>query len=165
MPKVREHVSKWYGMIATVFGAGAFPKMPGTIGTAAALCAFLLIGVSSVFLILPLAVIGTISADRYAKEVGEEDPGEIVIDEVTGYFVSVWALSLDFAIVAFFLFRVVDIIKPFPVRKMEKLPGGVGIMADDICGGIMVNVMLRVLAWLFFSGGLAELYKFFGAGG
>jgi phosphatidylglycerophosphatase A len=60
------------------------------------------------------------------------------------------------------MFRVVDIIKPFPVRNMEKLPGGFGIMADDVCGGIMVNALLRALEWLFFNGGFAAVFKFFG---
>jgi phosphatidylglycerophosphatase A len=160
--KVNEHLSKWYGVIATVFGVGAVPRMPGTAGTAVAMVIFLLAGGPGVFLILAVAAIGTIAADRYAKAAGAEDPGEVVIDEVAGYFVSVWGLGPNFALVAFFLFRVVDIIKPFPVRNMEKLPGGFGIMADDICGGIMVNVLLRVLEWLFFDGGFSVVFKFFG---
>jgi phosphatidylglycerophosphatase A len=155
---------KWYGMIATLFGIGSFPKMPGTAGTAAALFVLLLTGTPNIFLILTLSVVGAIAADRYAKEAGAEDPGEVVVDEAAGYFVSMWGLRLDFAIAAFFLFRVVDIIKPFPVREMEKLPGGVGIMADDICGGVMVNLILRLLNWLFFYGGFAAVFEFFGIG-
>jgi phosphatidylglycerophosphatase A len=149
-------------MTATVFGVGMFPHMPGTAGTAVGMVIFLLTGEAVMFLILPVAVIGAIASDRYAREIGAEDPGEIVIDEVAGYFASVWGLGPDFALVAFFMFRLVDIIKPFPVRNMEKLPGGVGIMADDICGGVMVNALLRILQWLFFSGGFAEVFRFFG---
>jgi phosphatidylglycerophosphatase A len=136
--------------------------MPGTAGTAVALIVFLLTGAPGMFTILAVAAIGAIAAGRYAKEAGAEDPGEVVIDEVAGYFVSVWGLGPDFAVVAFFLFRIVDIIKPFPVRSMEKLPGGIGIMADDICGGIMVNAMLRGLHWLFFSGEISAVFKYFG---
>jgi phosphatidylglycerophosphatase A len=160
--KENKHLSRWYGMAATVFGVGTFPQMPGTAGTAVAMVIFLLTGEAGMLLILTVIVIGVIAADRYAKALGEEDPGEVVIDEVAGYFVSVWGLGPNFALVAFFLFRVVDILKPFPVRNMEKLPGGVGIMADDVCGGIIVNMLLRVLEWLFFNGGFTVVFKFFG---
>ncbi|MDR2780193.1 MAG: phosphatidylglycerophosphatase A [Synergistaceae bacterium] len=159
---MKEPLSKWYGVAATVFGVGMFPQMPGTAGTAVAMVIYLLTGESNILLILSVTALGVISADRYAKAIGAEDPGEVVIDEVAGYFVSVWGLGLRFALVAFFLFRVVDIIKPFPVRNMEKLPGGFGIMADDICGGIIVNVLLRFLEWFFFSGGFAAVFKFLG---
>ena len=162
MKKENKHLSKWYGMTATIFGVGTFPQMPGTAGTAVAMVIFLLTGKTGMLLIMSVIVIGVIAADKYARALGAEDPGEVVIDEAAGYFVSVWGLGPNFALVAFFMFRVVDIIKPFPVRNMEKLPGGFGIMADDVCGGIIVNVLLRVLEWLFFNGGFAAVFKFFG---
>jgi len=138
--------------------------MPGTLGSAAALLFFLLTGYNSIPLIIIIAVTGAIAADKYARAVSRDDPGEVVIDEVAGFFVSLWGLGRDFAIVGFFLFRIVDIVKPFPVRQMEKLPGGIGIMADDICGGIMVNLILRALGWLFFADGLETAFRFFGVG-
>jgi phosphatidylglycerophosphatase A len=151
-------------MTATVLGIGTFSRMPGTLGSAAALLFFQLTGYNSIPLIIAIAVIGTIAADRYARAVSRDDPGEVVIDEVAGFFISVWGLGRNFGLVGFFLFRIVDIVKPFPVRQMERLPGGIGIMADDICGGIMVNLILRALEWLFLLGGLEEVYRFFGNG-
>lgn len=145
-------------MIATVFGIGYIGKMPGTLGTlAAALLSFIVGGIHYAAVIATI-VIGTIAADRYSKEIGKEDPSEVVIDEVAGYWVAMLGLDASFGVVAFFLFRVIDIFKPFPVNKLERLPGGVGIMADDICGGMIVNMLLRATHWLFFEGGI-ELIK------
>jgi phosphatidylglycerophosphatase A len=158
------HTRSWYGIVSTVFGIGTFSGMPGTLGTAAAMAAFLLTGYNSVLLIIFVAVVGTIAAGKYASATSKDDPGEVVIDEVAGYFVSVWGFGKDFAIVGFFLFRIVDIVKPFPVRQLERLPGGVGIMADDLCGGVMVNLLLRALRWLFFGGGLESVFRFIGLG-
>ena len=158
------HTRTWYGMTATVMGVGTLSRMPGTLGTAVALLVFLLTGYNSMPLIILIVAAGTVAANRYAREVSRDDPGEIVIDEVAGFFVSVWGLGRNFGIVGFFLFRIIDIVKPFPVRQLEKLPGGIGIMADDICGGIMVNVILRALGWLFLAGGLETVFKFFGVG-
>ena len=151
-------------MVATVLGIGTFSAMPGTLGTAAATAVFLLTGWNNILLIITVTVVGTIAAGRYAYATSSDDPGEVVIDEVAGFFVSVWGLGRNFAIVGFFLFRIIDIVKPFPVRQMERLPGGIGIMADDICGGVMVNILLRAMEWLFFAGGAETVYKFLGIG-
>ena len=156
------HTRTWYGMTATVMGVGTLSKMPGTLGTAVALLVFLLTGYDSIPLIILIVLAGTAAAGKYACAVSRDDPSEVVIDEVAGFFVSVWGLGRNFGIVGFFLFRIVDIVKPFPVRQMEKLPGGIGIMADDVCGGVMVNLILRALEWLFFAGGLETTLKFFG---
>jgi phosphatidylglycerophosphatase A len=164
MKNKNEHIITWYGMISTLFGLGTFSAMPGTLGTAAAVAFFLLTGLNDILLILAIVIIGTIAAHKYSKATASDDPGEVVIDEVAGFFTSVWGLERNFAIAGFFLFRIIDIVKPFPVRQMEKLPGGAGIMADDICGGIMVNLMLRAMAWVFFSGGFEVIFKFFGIG-
>lgn len=153
-------IKTWYGMIATVGGVGTFSKMPGTLGT---FVAFILLvamrGVSIPLLALVIAA-GYFASDIYAKKTKKDDPQEIVIDEVAGYWVSMIGLDASYAIVGFFLFRIVDIVKPFPVRTMEKIPGGAGIMADDICGGIMVNILLRALTWLFFENGIGMLRSY-----
>jgi len=158
------HKRTWYGMIATVMGVGTFSRMPGTLGSAAALLIFLLTGYNSITLIILITIAGTFAADKYARAVSGDDPREVVIDEVAGFYVSVWGFGRNFAVVGFFMFRLVDIVKPFPVRQMERLPGGIGIMADDICGGVMVNLLLRTLELLFFKGGLETAFKFFGVG-
>jgi phosphatidylglycerophosphatase A len=159
-----EHLRTWYGAIATVMWVGTFSAMPGTLGTAVALVFFLLTSYNSVLLILLVTIVGTIAADRYATSVSRDDPGEVVIDEVAGYLVSVWGLGRSFALVGFILFRIIDIVKPFPVRQMERLPGGIGIMADDLLGGVIVNLLLRALQWFFFADGLRITLKFLGMG-
>ncbi|MDR3279374.1 MAG: phosphatidylglycerophosphatase A [Synergistaceae bacterium] len=163
-PGMKKNVLTWYGLIATVGGVGTFSKMPGTLGSAVGLAIFFIMGRVDLYLLAAVVALGTVAADKYARETGGEDPGEVVIDEVAGFWVSVLGFDMSFAIVGFFLFRIVDILKPFPVRNMERLPGGIGIMADDLCGGLVVNILLRFLWWLFFSGGFDIIYGFFGMG-
>lgn len=158
------NVKTWYGMIATVGGVGRFGRMPGTIGTFVAFLLLLLIGRVGVLPLAAVVVVGTLAADRYARAVAKDDPQEVVIDEVAGYWTSVFGLDATYAIVAFFLFRIVDILKPFPVRRLERLPGGIGIMADDICGGVLVNLIMRLATWLFFSNGFHIVRQYLGAG-
>lgn len=162
--KIDSHVKTWYGLVATVGTVGTFSQMPGTLGTLVACLLLMVAGGIPLWALALVALLGTAAADRYAKKAGKEDPGEVVIDEVAGYWVSMVGLDPRYAIVAFFLFRIIDIVKPFPVRNMEKLPGGLGIMADDICGGVLVNVLLRFIHWLFFEGGLLMIMNAFGGG-
>lgn len=131
-------------LIATLGGLGFLTKMPGTLGSAAA-CLFYVFLPVPWWGVLALALPGTWAADVCARAMGVEDPGSIVVDEAVGMWVSLLALPASFSIPAFFLFRVVDIIKPFPVSAAERLPGGVGIMADDVLGGVMVNLFLQIL--------------------
>ena len=158
------HTRTWYGMTATVMGIGTLSRMPGTLGTAVALLFFMLTGYNSIPLIVLITAAGAVAADKYARATGNGDPSEVVIDEVAGFLVSVWGLGRSLGIVGFFLFRILDIVKPFPARHLEKLPGGAGIMADDICAGIMANLILRALEWLFFAGGLEVVFGLFGVG-
>ena len=109
-----------------------------------------------------MAAIGCYAADKYEKAAGREDPGEAVIDEVVGVWISSWGFELTYAVVALFLFRIVDITKPFPVKEFEKLPGGIGIMADDIAGGVIVNLLLHFIHWLIFAGGLSTILELIG---
>lgn len=144
----------WYGMISTLGTLGRFSKMPGTLGSMAACVVWIAFGGLPAWAIAAVAVVGTIAADKYEKAVGREDPPEVVIDEVAGCWTACWGFEPTYAIVGLFLFRIIDITKPFPVKEAERLPGGIGIMADDILGGIMANLLLRALTWTFFSGGL-----------
>jgi phosphatidylglycerophosphatase A len=161
----RSNLRTWYGLTATVCGAGYISKMPGTIGTLIAMLILILAGGINNFVLIAVILLGTYAADAYARANGREDPGEVVIDEVAGYWTSMLGLGVSYAVIAFFLFRVIDILKPFPVRNMERLPGGIGIMADDICGGIIVNLLMRLLSWLFFSDGFGVLHGYLGFGG
>ncbi|MDR1019412.1 MAG: phosphatidylglycerophosphatase A [Synergistaceae bacterium] len=155
----------WYGLTATFFGVGRVSRIPGTLGTAAAVLILLPFGGINILALGAVILLGTAASDMYAKKKGVNDPQEVVIDEVAGYFVSMYGLGVSSAPAAFFLFRVIDIVKPFPVDSAEKLPGGVGIMADDICGGLIVNAILRVVSWLFFEDGAAVIGGYLGVAG
>lgn len=152
--KITPEMKTWYGLIATFGTVGSFTKMPGTMGSIVACIAWIALGSVPLWFIILTAIVGTYAADLYEKNSGHEDPSECVIDEVVGYWISCIGFDISFAIAALFLFRIIDITKPFPVNKMEKLPGGFGIMADDIVGGIIVNLMLRGLQWLFLLNGI-----------
>lgn len=157
MTEITKAVKSWYGMIATFFTLGCFSRMPGTVGSMAACVIWLAFGGVPCWAILLVIVLGCIAADKYEKESGRTDPGECVIDEVAGYWISAYGLGMNFAVVALFAFRIIDILKPFPVNKAEKLPGGIGIMADDIVGGVIVNLLLRLLYGFFVQGGMQTL--------
>jgi len=97
-------------------------------------------------LVLAVILIGTWAAQDAERSLGSKDPGAIVIDEVAGMAVSVLAVPLTPAVlaVAFVLFRVFDIVKPYPANELQRLRGGVGVMIDDLVAG--VYALLLVLA-------------------
>lgn len=137
--------------IATWFGAGYVPKGPGTAGSAAAvLCA--LPFASQVGWLAAGSVLPAIwAAHVHAAATGSKDPQEIVVDEVAGQWIALAGAthlgSFVPWLLAFGLFRAFDIWKPFPVRWFEKLPGGVGIVMDDVMAGIYAAVVMRLLGW------------------
>jgi phosphatidylglycerophosphatase A len=142
--------------IATFFGVGLFPLIPGTAASAVAVLAYKLVlyNLAWPFYVLRVVVFflaGVSAAKGYAAELGRPDPGRIVVDEVCGQLVASAFLPGTWlaAGAAFALFRFFDIIKPWPIRKLEKLPGGWGIMADDIAAGLAAAVCARlILPWL-----------------
>jgi phosphatidylglycerophosphatase A len=135
--------------IATLGFIGYIPVAPGTFGTLAALAVFVFLRpsiplqVAILLIVIPLAMISSHTAERVLNE---KDSGHIIIDEFCGYFVSVVFIpfSAGYALAAFFLFRFFDILKPFPVGRMEKLKGGIGIVADDIMAAIYANAILQI---------------------
>ena len=149
------------GALATWFGAGFLPVAPGTWGSLFAIpfveAAFRLGGLSGIagFAIVT-SLAGIAAAGTVARLRRQGDPSAVVIDEVAGQAVAllpVYAFArggppVRFWIIvaaAFFLFRVVDVVKPGPVGEAEKLPGGLGVMADDLLGGALVAVLLAGL--------------------
>ncbi len=148
-------------LIATWFGCGYFPWGPGTIGSLAAIFIALLLHTylgsgRLVFLLLTLALLwpGIWAATRTERLVQKEDPGLVVVDEVLGQWVTLLGVTvLDWKswIAAFILFRLFDIWKPWPVRRFEQLPGGVGIVTDDVAAGIYGALILYI-------GGIFRLY-------
>lgn len=136
-------------ILATGFYSGKIPFMPGTFGSLVAIpIGFLLyltpylsirIGVTAL-----IFFIGAYVADKYSKITGAEDPGSIVIDEVVGLLIvyifvdTIFATSFNFLfiITGFILFRIFDILKPFPVSYFDNIKNGWGIMLDDVVAGL-----------------------------
>lgn len=147
--------------MATGFGAGRLPWAPGTAGSAVglALAALLQTLPAAAFLAagLFLFVVGIVAADRHERLTGITDDPAVVIDEIVGMMLSVWQIPLDplvFA-VAFGLFRFFDIFKPYPIRILERrLPGGAGVMADDLGAAVYTNLTLQLLIWIGWLGAL-----------
>jgi phosphatidylglycerophosphatase A len=138
-----------YKYIATLGPVGFAPKAPGTAGTAAALLILVLLKPSApllVLLALGTVVLGTIASGKAEVALGQKDSGHIVIDEVAGYFISMIFIpqTLGYFAASFVLFRIFDILKPPPVRGLQHLHGGVGVMADDIAAGILANIVLQI---------------------
>lgn len=140
--------------IATLGFIGYLPVAPGTFGTLAAVLFYGILKPSlpiSIGILLATIIIGTIAADQAEKLLGEKDSGQIVIDEFAGYAVSIMFLpaTLLWHIAAFILFRIFDILKPPPIRRIEKtFPGGLGVMADDLMAGIYANIALQIWKYI-----------------
>jgi phosphatidylglycerophosphatase A len=145
-------------VLATWFGCGLFPVAPGTVASLAALgIAWGLHGAlgwrPSSFAVLALALLGPAiwAAGVTARQSGSLDPGKVVIDEVVGQWVALaGAIELDWKswLAAFLLFRAFDIGKPFPVRQLERLHGGSGIVADDVGAGLYAALVLYAIGWI-----------------
>ncbi|MFC1577600.1 phosphatidylglycerophosphatase A [Thermodesulfobacteriota bacterium] len=141
--------------LATGFYVGNIPFAPGTFGSliGLALC-FLLAGIHlSAAIIATLLIIGLAVwiADVAAKTLKRKDPGCIVIDEIAGMVVTLIGLpfNLTTALTGFILFRILDILKPFPIRILDKrVSGGLGIVADDVVAGIFANALMRILLFI-----------------
>jgi phosphatidylglycerophosphatase A len=136
--------------LATAFGVGYVPVASGTFGSAAGLLLWAVlpssVTVQAVTIVL-LFVAGSWAGSVAERHFGRTDPGEVVVDEVMGMLLTLFLTGVGWigAVAGFFLFRVFDIIKPFPARRLERLPGGVGVMADDAMAAIYANLALRAL--------------------
>jgi phosphatidylglycerophosphatase A len=128
--------------VATWFGCGLVPKAPGTVGTLGAVPLYLLafrggrVGVASTAIAVTL--VGVWAASVVARELGKKDPQIVVVDEVAGLLVTmipVTVLSWRTMAIGFAVFRVLDVVKPWPVRSLERLPAGWGIVFDDVAAG------------------------------
>jgi phosphatidylglycerophosphatase A len=146
----------WATMVATFFGAGRLRPGPGTWGALATsllwwLLASHLAPAARVPVILLLIVvvtaIGIPAATLEARGCGRKDPSHVVIDEVAGQLVTLIACPIVWRalLAGFILFRVFDIVKPPPVRQLEKLPEGTGIVVDDLGAGVYGLVILQLL--------------------
>ena len=142
-------------VLATGFGSGYAPFAPGTAGSAVGLLLFWplaslawpgqLAACAAVFLV------GVAAGGRVARSLGVEDPGLVVVDEVAGQWITLTALPFTpaVALAGFVLFRLMDVVKPWPARDLERLPGGWGIMTDDAMAAVYAQLALRagLLVW------------------
>ena len=138
---------------ATFFGIGYFPAAPGTVATAVgAGLAFMLSGHGWAYVAVTAVVViaGIPLCGHVEKALGQKDPGIIVLDEVAGILIAMAGLPMTWPVVisVFFLFRAFDMFKIYPVNKCEALPGGWGIMLDDVMAGVYANLVMRIaLRW------------------
>ena len=138
-------------LLATSGGAGYAPIAPGTAGSAVGVVIYLLTcqlsAVAQIALVVVVSVIGVWAADEGARHFQRDDPGQVVIDEVAGQLLTLLLTGVGWigAMVGFFIFRVLDVIKPWPARRLEHLHGGLGIMADDLMVALYGNILVRVL--------------------
>ncbi len=141
-------------IIATCAGIGRVPFAPGTFGS-----------IPGILLAVALHRLGNcvdrgrghrrglrgggVGRDRAERAFALIDPGPVVIDEVLGMLVTVAFLpvSLTGALIGFLIFRVCDVVKPFPARRLEKLPGGYGVMGDDFMAGLWGLAIMHALIW------------------
>jgi phosphatidylglycerophosphatase A len=136
-------------VVATALGAGYSPVAPGTAGSAVALLILWLVPFSRIGLVVffvAVTLVGTWAAHVVEAAAGKKDPGIIVIDEVAGMALSVLLLPLTprVLLAGFVLFRIFDVVKPFPANRLQALPGGIGVMIDDLVAGLYALLVLIV---------------------
>ncbi|WP_409479153.1 phosphatidylglycerophosphatase A [Pseudobdellovibrio sp. HCB154] len=138
--------------LATFFGAGRLPKSPGTWGTLATIPLWYLLAqlhaIPYMVVVLLLCIAAILIAQAYENFTHTHDSKEIVIDEVVGFLITMTWLPMTWQslVAGFVLFRIVDIVKPPPIRQLDqKVKGGVGVVIDDIAAGIVCNIILQMV--------------------
>jgi phosphatidylglycerophosphatase A len=140
--------------IALWFGMGAFPGIPGTIGSIGAVPLYMLMSLFEaeyqVIFFCIISMLAVWSSGRAEQLIGRNDPGLIVVDEVSGFLLTVLFIPLTFfnILAGLFLFRLFDIIKPYPIKTIEKLRGGFGIVFDDLLAGFYAHLSLLLILYL-----------------
>jgi phosphatidylglycerophosphatase A len=157
-----EKKTLWAWLIGTFFGAGLLKPGPGTYGSIAAVLLWyaaahilhpapIALAVGTALAAILATLIGIPAATIVARESGREDPGHVVVDEVAGQLIALIAIPADWrhAALSLLLFRLFDILKPPPIRQLERLPAGTGIMLDDVAAGLFALAVAQ-LAHLYF---------------
>jgi phosphatidylglycerophosphatase A len=152
----------WAWTLGTFFGSGLLKPGPGTYGSILALLLWygaahalkpspLALAIGTAIAAVAVTLIGIPATTIVARESGKKDPGHVVIDEAAGQLIALIAIPADWrhAALSLLLFRAFDIFKPWPIRKLEKLPEGTGIMLDDVAAGILALLCAQI-AHIFF---------------
>jgi phosphatidylglycerophosphatase A len=154
--------TRWAWALGTFFGAGLLKPGPGTYGSIAALLlwyaaahifqpTFVTLAIATTIAAIAVTLIGIPASTIVAREAGREDPGFVVIDEVAGQLIALIAVVPDWkhAAISLILFRLFDIWKPWPIRRLEALPEGTGIMLDDVAAGLLALACAHIIGiWL-----------------
>jgi phosphatidylglycerophosphatase A len=157
-----ENKTLWAWLIGTFFGAGLLKPGPGTYGSISAVLlwyaaarllhpAQIPLAIGTAIAAILATLIGIPAATIVARESGREDPGHVVIDEVAGQLIALIAIPADWqhAALSLILFRLFDILKPPPIRQLERLPAGTGIMLDDVAAGLFALAVAQLIhIWL-----------------
>jgi phosphatidylglycerophosphatase A len=137
-------------LLATGCYSGYSPFIPGTVGSAVAVLIYLQLHAlpwwQYLITLAGLTALAIWSADIAETEFGEKDCRKIVIDEIDGYLITMFLIpfTVKYIIIGFILFRILDIIKPYPIRSLQGLSGGLGIVADDVLAGIYGNLLIQL---------------------
>ena len=138
-------------ILATVFGLGYFPIAPGTLTSLVFVIIYKAVlykmgWPSYLVLLTVIFVVGAWASGVHASRTKTEDPRTVVIDEVLGQLVTLFYLNPDWIILGlgFALFRALDILKPFVIKRAEEIPGGWGIMMDDLLAGLISSILLNL---------------------
>lgn len=141
--------------MGTWFGAGLLPLAPGTFGTIATVPLVLALGhLGIIYRVMAIAIVTGVAiwaSGRFQELSGRNDPPEVVIDEVAGFLLAVLLLPLSWVTLSlgFAFFRLFDILKVYPMKRLERLKGGVGIVIDDLVAGMYAYICVRII--LFFQ--------------
>jgi phosphatidylglycerophosphatase A len=149
---------KFQLILATGFGSGLFPFASGTAGSAVAVALYFLFfpilspahWLLGLLFLLAATAIAIQCSDRAEQIFQKKDDGRVVIDEFIGQWIALYLIPLVWwtPIAAFFLFRLFDIVKPFPANQLQQVRGGWGIVLDDLVAGIYSNLVLQLILWL-----------------
>ena len=156
-PSTAEESRPPVGFLTKAFASGLFsgfsPIASGTVGSAVGLAIYWIPGIENPYILTPLTLLVLlfgIKASTIMEKSYGHDPSEVTIDEVVGMWISVLFLPkrILIALIAFFVFRILDIVKPYPARKFDSLHGGAGIMLDDVVSAIYTNLFVQVVVAL-----------------
>lgn len=146
----------FHKLAATVFGIGYLGKGVGTMAAFfGCICWYLLWAgayppaIPSILLTVAVTALGVWSGNKVEPLWGK-DHSRVVIDELSGIFISLLfvPVTIPYLLIGFILFRFFDILKPLLIRRLEALPGGWGVMADDVLAGVYANIILQIIVWL-----------------
>ncbi|HEX4577322.1 MAG TPA: phosphatidylglycerophosphatase A [Edaphobacter sp.] len=156
-----EKKTLWAWLVGTFFGAGLLKPGPGTYGSIAAVLLWyaaahtlhpspVALAIGTAIAAIAATLIGIPAATIVARESGRKDPGHVVIDEVAGQLIALIGIPLDshtwrHAAISLILFRLFDILKPPPIRRLESLPAGTGIMLDDVAAGLFALLVAQLI--------------------